>query len=359
MSWYASLNDCPEKDFLSLLRCALWGGEPLLSASPDWEAIYSLARRHSVQGTVSDIFPSIPKGQGPSHDIAGRWLLDVQSIIRSNENNLKTGEALGRMLSEAGIRAVMLKGQTIARMYSHPEKRVCGDIDWYIPEAYWEKTVDLFSSKGGKMQLDSDGDLHFRANGVVVELHRHWNGLSSPRGRKYLASSGIAEASDSASAALRFLLMQNVHILKHAMVKGIGLRQLCDLAMSYSQLAREGIFGTSFEALSSRLQEAVEALGLGKWTNLLHCFLISELGMPEAYLPWPCTADGHCPDFARMVMYDGNFGLGKSEESFGFGSRLMFNLRYAPIEYFWRISGLISGRLKRVLHPQSKGGAAR
>ena len=113
------------------------------------------------------------------------------------------------------------------------------------------------------MEMDSDGDVHYTLSGVVVEHHRRWNDASSARARRVIDA--LSPETPEAQ-----LIMRNVHILKHAMVGGIGLRQLCDLAMAYRHY--DGQYDPA--SLTGKLREA----GLGKWNGLLNAFLVQVIG---------------------------------------------------------------------------------
>ena len=207
--------------------------------------------------------------------------------------------------------------------------------------------------------MDSDGGVHYALSGVVGEHRRRWSDASSARARRVIDA--LSPETPEAQ-----LVMRNVHILKHAMVGGIGLRQLCDLAMAYRHF--DGQYDPA--SLTGKLREA----GLGKWNGLLNAFLVQVIGceyidkedkVPAADLEW----------LVRAVLDDGNFGRrrqsGSGKPKSGalalmgsaissgkpksgalalMGSALsrgFIFMKYAPCEYIARIRSLVKGRMKR------------
>lgn len=147
------------------------------------------------------------------------------------------------------------------------------------------------------------------------------------------------------------LLLQSLHILKHALGWGIGLRQLCDMARSCYKLHDE--------VESEEMKKITLKLGMDRWQQLLHAFLVEHLGLPVAYLPYQEVASDSSPLF-DIIWRGGNFGLyvpghqrksqsllaGKWQTACAFQRNIRFAFRYAPKEGFWVFSSLLKGQLK-------------
>ena len=162
-------------------------------------------------------------------------------------------------------------------------------------------------------------------------------------------------------------LMLNSHILKHALGRGIGLRQICDLAMAYHRISEEG----KIDEYGGRILAFYRRVGIVKWSRLLHSFLVGVIGLPEAELPY---SEKIVPYGAlwRIVEEGGNFGqhretgasagtvvsagpaTGKSgvlKRKLGtagmFLRRAGFSLRFAPKEAFWTVFDLAKGQFRK------------
>lgn len=135
------------------------------------------------------------------------------------------------------------------------------------------------------------------------------------------------------------LLLQSLHILKHALGWGIGLRQLCDMARSCYKLHDE--------VESEEMKKITLQLGMDRWQQLLHAFLVEHLGLPVAYLPYQEVASDSSP-LLDIIWRGGNFGLyvpghqrksqsllaGKWQTACAFQRNIRFAFRYAPKEGF-------------------------
>lgn len=325
--------------FFELLRSALWQ-QPMGDWAPmtmeEWQDLYAEAKRHALLGVLYD---ALPKRSGIPAQLALDWLLAVRGIENGYALQRAVYDAQCKAWEKRDMRALLLKGLTVADMYPKPEHRSCGDLDWYFySEEGWTKAGEVAKANGLALTMDSDGDVHYQLSGVVVEHHHRWNDASSVRAR------AVLDALEPSTPVAQ-LAMLNVHILKHALVGGIGLRQLCDLALAYRWY--EGQYERA------DLLALYEAAGLAEWNTLLEGVLCKWLGCPLL-----TVAEGYEADidkFGEMVLEDGNFGSHDSEGSLerlvsfakGIGARRRFFRRYAPAEFSERLKSLVKGRLTR------------
>lgn len=353
------------KALCSLLKVGLWeipaweeGVFPLEAS--EWKALYQMAGKQAVVGVVFDGIRKLPKEWAPSPDILARWLLAVNRIAQEHARIGRTMQEQARVWKSRGLEAVLLKGPAVARMYGFPEHRMSGDIDWYFPKQQeWSRAWKVAEEWEAKPERDSDGDMHYLFQGTLVEHHRCWEHLSAPWARKRLRclekEEGYAEWQGvKVLSPLTDLLQLNTHILKHALVLGVGWRQLCDLAMAYRFY--EGKYDTE------KLKENLDRLGLMKWTGLLHAALVETIGMPERYLPFPLKKGQDPQPLIQQIARNGNFGLHRDhQEAYqqksrweklkylveGMPEKIRLFGKYAPGELCWRPMGLLVNRLKR------------
>lgn len=314
--------------FLALLRRSLWQTEdmtmkfPLTSAQ--WDEIYRMSWIQAVTGLLYDAIEGLPKNSGLSAAQIARWITSVRFI---EENNSVMDVAIDNMAQEwksHGITAIIQKGRNIARMYPRPEHRVSGDIDWYFPtKSDWVKARMIAESY--HPEVDSDGDLHYTRNGIVVEHHRQGSDPEDP---------------------VSVLAMINEHILHHAMVMGIGYRHFCDMALGYQYY--KGQYDPA------KLRKKLKKMHLLRWTQLLNLFLVEVLGMPEEYLPFPVKGKHGTAVLEFLVLNDGNLGMEKDHRMDGLNMRSKLFMHYAPVRFFSRWAGLAFGRFIRVLKSAEK-----
>ena len=139
------------------------------------------------------------------------------------------------------------------------------------------------------------------------------------------------------------LLVLHSHVMKHAFGRGVGLRQMCDLARAY--YSYDGMYEPE------DLRRMYRKAGLATWTRMIHAFLADYLGLGKEFLPYQEThADASA--FLERVLLAGNFGRsipgsgqGKVRTLKAFMANAFFAARYAPDEYFWQIAQLVGGQL--------------
>ena len=327
---------------LALLRNVLWGTEVPAGIdsldSGEWNRVLGIAAAQGIVSLLYDAVAALPESAGVPEDLLALW----KKHTDANESKFKrislVADAQERGWKKKGIPYVMLKGLALAGLYRHPEHRPCGDIDWYFPSPEaWNDACKLAEKvTGGPLRKDSDGDVSYIWNGVVIEHHRGWSHLSSRRASRVLGTPAIKDGRLSPGDELLMLIG---HILHHMTVTGCGLRQFADLAVAYA--SHRGKYDR--EAFSARLEE----LGLLRVTALLHAALVEFTGVDAKCLPVPPSGRREDVDrIVRLVFRDGNFGLPKERRFSGFASRAFLFLRYCPAEFFARYFSLLRGRLK-------------
>lgn len=331
--------------FLLLLRKALWGLElpedALALNLQGWLDLYNFSVR---QGLHTIIWDALDKEAIPSVIKAG-WQKDVAKVEYGNRLMDAVIGAQRKAWETKGIAAQLMKGQTLAALYPVPQHRLCGDIDWYFPtEEDWEKALAAASAiKDVEPETDSDGDVHYTWQGVVIEHHREFHHLSTRKAKTYMA-----EHVQGSSPEIINLMTLNTHILKHAMVMGISYRQVADIAVAYTAYKGK-VDGEEYKS-------HLEALGLMRWTELLHTLIVDEMGMPEEYLPFPLTHRRSTKSLQGILLRSRNLGALSGAQ--GKWKRLLsavgnycraalLFVRIAPREFFARGESLAAGRLAR------------
>lgn len=311
-----------DSPFLVLLRCALWGGRPDLRLSEaDWLELWSQACRQGVWALLYDVVRNLPPEAGLPEILAAKWAEGAAEVESRNAAMASLVSVQKGIFDRHGIEAVQLKGLSLAHWYPVPQHRLCGDVDWWFPRTGdWEKALALVKDAGAKVSADSDGDVHYRANGIVVEHHRKGYDMPGIEGE---------------------LLLLVGHIFHHAAVTGVGVRQLCDLALAYS--------GCRGEFDSEKFTSVLKDKGLLGFSELLHAVLRDCLGLDPSALPSvrrePRRRD--VERFICLVLSDGSFGLDKERRTSGFFRRFFLLGRYAPKAFALRWLSLFKGRMLR------------
>ena len=351
-----------------LLRAGLWKQAlddvsvfPLSVA--EWEKVYEEARRQTVVGWVYQGICALPEEWMPPQKQLFRWMVDVDRIEQRNKAMNRSLRELTALMEERGFHPVVLKGQGVAAFYEEPQWRECGDIDLYFP--YPEERLKAeawLKEQGIGLERKPDGSTLYAWKQTVVEHHSDLFDLQSPKVQDYLkelvAEKGFEQQDTGSGNTIRVpspilnLLLLNTHILKHAMGKGVGLRQLCDMARALSVLGKR----TDGEELKTMYEKT----GIGNWSRLLHAFLTEVLAMPAEYLPYREKETESAQPLLDIVLQGGNFGQhgqqqpGQHEPVWrrkwntcrAFVQNAGFSLKYAPHEALYTFGQLVKGQFK-------------
>ena len=353
---------------LTLLRSGLWEREldnsscfPL--SEDDWEMLFTMSRQQTVTGIVFQGLQYLPDGMFPPETLLIRWTAEVDAIERRNRKMNRVLSELYALSHSKGLNPVLQKGQGVAQFYPNPLLRECGDIDLYFNnrEAQ-EEAAACIQSCGITVKKMPDESLFYHWKGIEVEHHvrlfdlynpflQHYtNRLECEKGFEFIMLQDLELFAMIPTPFLNLLLL-DLHILKHVLGWGIGLRQLCDMACACYQLYRE--------IDPDEMRTTCQKLGLGRWNPLLHIFLKEHLGLPEYSLPYSEMAPTAQPLW-DIVWRGGNFGYQlvnrqqtgnsawkrKMRTACSFIQNQRFALRYAPQEAFWIFTGLLKGQLK-------------
>ena len=278
---------------LALLRGCLWERrvEPL-SLFPlshtSWEELYRLARQQTVTGVTFRGLYYLPEDMLPPEPLLMRWTAETDAIERRNRKMNRALTSLLSLMAQNGLHPVLQKGQGLAALYTNPFLRECGDIDLFFPgPGEFEAASRCVEKQDIRMVRKADGCLLYSWQGIPVEHHIRLLDLYHPHHRikktkqiwefRRMPLSAASDLEVTVPAPSLNLLLQYAHILKHALGRGIGLRQLCDLALSCDR------WHTAI--MPDVLQGVCRQAGLTKWVPLLHAFLTERLRLaPTGFL---------------------------------------------------------------------------
>ena len=351
------------KALFCLLRAGLWEREvDDLSLFPltdeQWGNVYYMAIQQTVAAIVYRGLHHLPEEYLPCESLMIRW---VAKVDQTEQQNIKMNEAqaqLLRLLTDGGLKPVILKGQGVAAFYEYPLLRDCGDIDVFFPKKGEEQTAtELLRKAGCSVERHPDGSNCYQWEDVEVEHHPRLFDVYNPRKKSYLAALVEKYGFDSVNelpvpSPIPNLLLLNTHLLKHLMGHGVGLRQFCDMARAYHSL--QGQYAPK------ELDEVYKKVGLEKWSAQLHSFLTKLLGLNPDVLPSANKDVAVSQQLLEIVLEGGNFGqYGDTKGSasqpqwrrkmntlMSFFKHSGFSFEYARCEALWTTVELIKGNLK-------------
>lgn len=246
----------------------------------DWRKVYWIANAHAVTPLLYSSIKQIPGADAGIFDAVERYA--VRATVLTERMGKIQAEIFQR-LNKENIRAAVLKGTSAAAFYPHPEVRMTGDIDILIDGENMDALFNILKGEG--FSFEGRGELHasFKKGSAVIEVHDKVSRYpATPKGR--YAESRMACALNEIgmhrigmhsfpmlSDADRLVSLLS-HMERHMGASGIGLRQLCDWAVSV-----QGIdLGKTTE-----IKDVLDKCGLLTFAQILTGACEKYLGMPE------------------------------------------------------------------------------
>lgn len=231
-----------EERFFQLLRIAV--GHDVIAklelSDDEWITIYSMASEQSVLSVVlqaADILSE--NGQKPPMSLLYQWIGEGEQIRQKNQRVDQQCEQLFTWFQKRGFLNCVIKGQGVARLYSKPDTRQSGDIDIWV-DGKREEIVKLMRSGfigvtyvdyvncHASFFTDTEVEVHFRPtwffNPFVNRRVQKWI-----RKNKAVQMAHYDEQVGFNYPTVEFnLVFSLIHIYRHVLFEGIGLRQMTD-----------------------------------------------------------------------------------------------------------------------------------
>ena len=348
-----------QQAFFELLRAGLWDKEARLSkyGAINLKEICRIAEEQSVVGLVAAGLEHVTDVKPPKEDV----LLVVGQTLQLEQRNKAMNAFVAELISrlrDAGINALLVKGQGIAQCYEKPLWRACGDVDLLLNADDYEKAKKLLLPLATEVETEYTHFKHVgmtipdnfgtsdkgRADGWVVELHGTLHSRLSKRVDKQIDAvqedtfdHGNVRSWENGGVTVFLPAVDNdvifvfTHILHHFFFEGIGLRQICDwcrLLWTY-----RGVIDVV--GLALRLDE----MGIVSEWKAFAAYAVEYLGMPAEAMPllgeeakWSRKA-ARINDFVLEV---GNFGHKQRRDFSG-----MSYLKRKFVSFWGRLSDML------------------
>ena len=396
--------------FSELLQVAL-GRRDALSRVPtgeEWRWLQEEAKRQAVVGILFSGIERLPLEQRPDEDLFYGWWVDVNRLEERNAKMDKRCLALLRKMEEGGLRATILKGQGVAKLYGPLRaRRQCGDIDLFVDGGFERVMHRVPKDKLGewgykhvdlRVWRDTEVELHYRVEYISDPVrNRRLQQWFAAHNEELFHRDG-EWVTPTLEMNLFYILL---HIYRHFIWQGVGLRQIIDYyfclkrhnencaikpppphgdspfckgenfrtqdpAQSRAQGAMpsagrlspldkgeypkgEGVHNSQFSLFNSPF---TIPSGLNRFARGLMWVMGEVLAMPREWMPWP-------PDekegrfILEQVQAGGNFGTHQYHSSHSMNRTLRHSLhlfRHYPAEVFATPLWAIYNRLWKLRH---------
>ena len=294
------------KALFALLAYELFGKELFVEANDvAWQDVLAAANEHAItpllysgvnqlEGVPQSIFDSIERSAVRSTITSDRMAKIQNDILRS--------------LKEEQVNVAVLKGTSVAACYRHPEVRITGDIDILIDPADMEKCSEILSRNGFIRESESELHTVYRTRQAVVEAH--WRVTRYPSTVKGEFTESYMDDALKNVVLQRFgqyefpvldtpyqLVSLLSHMERHMGASGIGLRQLCDWAVSVHRVKSE-----EYETVISVLEKC----GLLRFAQILTKVCEKHFSLPTCEWLSP-VSDELMEEMISEILSVGNF----------------------------------------------------
>lgn len=310
--------------FIELVQVSS-GGRTALSRTPssgEWATLHAMARGQAMAGTLFGGVQRLPREQLPPRDLLLSWYATAERICALNRRLNEECVRVGRHLRAQGFEHTILKGQPVAALYDDPFLRTPGDIDVWVRPVGERRTLSEvreavlgLARRLGPLEGVTYCHVHYPLLGQTeVELHFTPSWMSGWRANRRLqwffadeadaqfahavtlpGTDGSVNAPTDGFNRLYILL----HIYRHLLGEGVGLRQLAD----YSYVLRRPC--TAQERAHTLV--LLKRMGLTRFARAVMYVMREVFALPDSHLLLP-------PDeregrfLLAEVMRSGNFG---------------------------------------------------
>ena len=283
---------------LSLIKQSQFGPSEAISFTDvDMDALFNEASQQSVLGLAAS---EIPEEYINPKWYKARYRRKASYLLYCNEQ-----DELKKVLDDAGIPFVILKGNASAVNYKEPYLRMMGDIDFLVPQDQYNQAKALLSSCGFIEGHDNGRHASFKKDDQLFEIHHHYcHGVDF---EDYLIE-GLSSQVSATIEGYDFPMLPKLanglvlldHFRRH-LQSAVGLRHAVDWLMYVYRNLDDEFWDNEFAPV-------VKDLGMDTLAVTLTRMCQIYLGLPET-ISWCKNAkDSTCEQLMNVILKSGNFG---------------------------------------------------
>lgn len=311
---YQRLANSTRQEIFVYLRETLWRQKEGVSSSLSGKQACSLlqeAEKQAVSGLVIDAL--IRNDVRIPHEILFNSI-GLQEQIKHSNLKLNEGvKLLHQLFSNNNVSYVVVKGQVVASYYPDPLIRQSGDVDYYCNNDNFPKSLKAIEEAWiiNPDIEESSIHIHFEKDSVIYEGHYSLALLYNKKKDAYwqkILDEDMGATVDIGGAKVATLtptihaLYIFLHLYRHLMELGVGLRQFCDWAI---------ILHYCKDCIDHhKLQQHLKVLGLEKAYRACGSILVDYLGLPQKEFGYTITDKdrSYGSKVLDVVFYRGNMG---------------------------------------------------
>ena len=309
---------------LALLAHELFGKElpNNISTNINWEELLQEAKDHVVTALLYD---GIKRMEGVPDQVFNRVRGAAIDSAMHFEMMQRIQQKIIEDLAEKRIPCAVLKGTSVACCYPHPELRVPGDIDLLVGRDKVEEACQALETASFVRGIESKKHLDMHRKDAEVELHKivseypelekaAWLAEYMEDALQHVCRQSLSDGEFPMLTKRYQMISLLTHMADHMEVSGIGLRQLCDWAVTIHRFRND--IGEEDIAL-------LERCGLLRYASVMTRVCEKYLSLPA--FEWHLDIEEEIVDVVMTeILESGNFHANRSE---WLVAKRMFGLR--------------------------------
>lgn len=238
-----------QRQIIAFIKSAIYGEKTHIDKKQqiDWEDIINISREHKVEALVYSAISNEIKEIIPE-ELLKLWKKEVFLSGVTQQNHMKDIEQLLYSFNKEDIDVLVLKGLVIRDLYPTPTLRTMSDADIVVKETYLENSHKIMINNNYIEYKKTVNDYLFMKNGCLpIELH--WN-LADEHFFKQISKfeeemwSNVENVSIGSAVAKTMSLedlaiFQCIHMAKHIVYRGFGIRHLVDFTLLVNKKRNE------------------------------------------------------------------------------------------------------------------------
>lgn len=221
-----------KKFFIYLLSCYLNQEKPVCENDVDWAEIYALSEKHDVTAIISKEIKEIDEAKRPKGKLLSVFNQRLGYTIKNYEYKTQAITMLVKILSEAQINHLLVKGAVLRYLYPIPELRTSGDTDVVISPSDYENTIKVLEKNGFSVETVGTTVAELKYNDEIFEIHTELEYINIQS--KIYFSTPFDDISEHSGYTYKLkpfyhLLYVITHIAHHLKNGGAGVRMIMDI----------------------------------------------------------------------------------------------------------------------------------
>lgn len=306
---------------IELIKNVLHNKKTIYNKNIDYNEVYKIAKKHKVESFVYESCKDFNLGELNKILEEDNTKNVCKVAVQETEKDL-----ISNLLEENKIKYIALKGSILRNMYPKIELREMVDLDFLYEKEKQEEVKDLLLNLGYSIKIYNNGkdDVYFKKPFMNVEMHRYlveeqfemdkycqdiWDKLQLVDNKKYEYKFSDED----------FYIFMIVHIVKHFITSGIGIRSFIDV---YVYLNKKTNLDFNY------INDELTKLGINKFNNKVIELINIWFEGKESNEVMDC--------FAKNIFLNGSYGTKKNELTISLAKQEKKDIKSKKKKYIFR-----------------------